>query len=209
MWLWLLASAVQLQAVYTFVGLGAPTDRLLYAFASNGWATAMVAACAALARGMSEKAALRVPGYPERSQSLLKALATGARAPDLPVAAAALVGKAALLTFALSAVISSGTEALIVFGAIALILAVRTFGLGRFGLGAQIAALAPLPMRLAIAFVLVCGATGFFLERSWKAPGFTSALEAVLVALLLYALLLPEGAAARRLPAKAERRKAA
>jgi hypothetical protein len=207
-WLWLMATAVQLQAVYTFAGIGAHTHGLVASFASDGWAIALAGACAASARGLAQKAALRVPGHAARMAALRK-LITDRRNADLPRSAAAVVAKAALSTFALSTFIGAWEEGLIAFGAIAVILAMRDFGLGRLGLGAQIAGMASLPIRLASAVVLVCVAAGFVLGRGAAQNSFTPTLEAVLVALLVYALLLPEGAARAQAGADGKGRKAA
>jgi hypothetical protein len=194
-WLWLLASAVQLQAVYTFAGMGARTHGLVASLAANGWAIALVGACAAVARGLAEKAAARVPDYAERLGSLRRTLAA-AYAPDVPRTAAGVIAKAALATFALSTFLANWTQALILAAAIMLILGVRAFGLGGLGLGAQIAAVASLRVRLAAAVVVVSGVAWFMLRRNWAAAnGFVVTLAAVLISLMVYAVLLPEGGA--------------
>lgn len=192
-WLWLLASAVQLQAVYTFAGMTPPTEALVASLTANGWSVALAAAVSAAARGLAEKAAMRMPDHAAWVASLRRDIGQ-ARDGGLARSAAAIVAKAVLTTFALAAFIANGDEALILFGGIALILAVRTYGLGAFGLGRQIAALAPFRLRLAAAVVVVVAIGGFLLDRNRVAAnGFTPALEAVLISLLVYALLLPEG----------------
>jgi hypothetical protein len=194
-YLWLLSTAVQLQAVYNFEGIGARTHGLVAGLGHWAWAIALVGACAAAARGMAERAALRLGAYEERLASLRRTL-LAAQSANPARTGAAIVAKAGLATFALSAFISNWTEGLILAAAIMLILAVRAFGLGAFGLGAQIAKILSLRIRLSAAVAIVCAVSWFLLRRSWASGNsFTPALSAVMISLMVFAVLLPEGAA--------------
>lgn len=192
-YLWTMSTSVQMQPAFRWQGMTPMTHGLYNQMAAEAWAYGAAAAFGVITRSAIEAAAEHRPGQVFAMVGLRRELAALRRPPNMLGVGLGAALKAAFLTLLFGTYLEGWSHALMVWGLILAVLAVREAAFGWMGLGATLRAKVPAVVRFPAAFVIAYLISSMTVKLYWDKTGtFTPMLVSVLISIVVYAALLPE-----------------
>ncbi len=186
--LWTQAAPFQIRPIFSWLGTD-PDATAIQPMQATGWVIVVVAGAVGIGRALLEARAVRTPGVEQRIRSLAARIAGGSSA-RLPRWTDAVLG--VLMLFALmGGLLTTPVHAIVVLGALVALWVVRS-RVARWAAWTDLVGRIPLPFRLAGLAVLTYLEARLIFETQAFTGGFETVIAALLVALAIFVLVIPE-----------------